>query len=308
MPLKMAIVGAGHMGRIHLEKLKTIKNVQITGIVDIKKQLAEGVSKKNHIPFFTDYRKILPLLNGVIITTPTETHYKIAKIFLENGTHVFIEKPITSKPAEASKLIEIANKKGLILQVGHLERFNPVYTRATPFIKKPLFIEARRISMFTGRSTDIDVVLDLMIHDIDLILSLVKENIREVRAQGIPLVTDKLDVVNARIEFTGGCVAHLTASRISTTKERTLTVFEKDRYLIIDLLNGKLTMTKKNKKGKIETTEYAAEKIDSVKLELMEFVDSIRGAKNPSIIGEDGLNALVLANQIKQYIAESKSL
>jgi predicted dehydrogenase len=308
MPLKMAIVGAGHMGRIHLEKLKTIKNVQITGIVDIKKQLAEGVSEKNHIPFFTDYRKILPLLNGVIITTPTETHYKIAKIFLENGTHVFIEKPITSKPAEANKLIEIANKKGLILQVGHLERFNPAYTRAIPFIKKPLFIEARRISMFTGRSTDIDVVLDLMIHDIDLILSLVKENIREVRAQGIPLVTDKLDVVNARIEFTGGCVAHLTASRISTTKERTLTVFEKDRYLIIDLLNGKLTMTKKNKKGKIETTEYAAEKIDSVKLELMEFVDSIRGAKNPSIIGEDGLNALVLANQIKQYIAESKSL
>jgi predicted dehydrogenase len=162
--------------------------------------------------------------------------------------------------------------------------------------------------MFTGRSTDIDVVLDLMIHDIDLILSLVKENIREVRAQGILLVTDKLDVVNAQIEFTGGCVAHLTASRISTTKERTLTVFEKDRYLIIDLLNGKLTMTMKNKKGKIETTEYAAEKIDSVKLELMEFVDSIRGAKNPSIIGEDGLNALVLANQIKQYIAESKSL
>lgn len=308
MPLRIAVVGAGHMGRIHLEKLKIFEGIQIPGVVDIEEKLLKDVSRKYQIPSYKDYRKLLDSLDGVIIATPTETHYKIARDFLEHNTHVFIEKPITSQPEEANELIEIAHERGLVLEVGHLERFNPAFAKAFSSIKKPVFIEAYRASGFTGRSTDVDVVLDLMIHDIDLTLSFVRGEAREVKAQGISLVTDKLDMVNARIEFIDGCVASLTASRMSAKKERTFKVFEKDRYFYIDLLNGSLVSTIRNKSGKIETTEYTTEKVDSVKSELIEFIHSIKGEQNPTVRGEDGLRALTLANQIKQYIADRKSV
>jgi predicted dehydrogenase len=303
MPLRIAVVGAGHMGRIHLQKLMTLKEIQTVGVADTDKALAAEISGKYGIPFFTDYREILDGLNGVVIASPTETHFEIATVFLENDTHVFLEKPIASTAKQAKELVKLANQRNLILQVGHLERFNPAYRSVLSHIKNPLFIETRRTSSFTGRSTDIDVVLDLMIHDIDLVLSISNKEAKDIRSQGVALVADKFDMVNATVEFTNGCTANLFASRISTKKERSLSIFEKDRHIFVDLLTGKSTCNIKNEDGVIETLEYASENMDSVMDELSEFICAIKGEKIPCVRGEDGLKALLLANRIKEHIA-----
>ncbi|MCX5807710.1 MAG: Gfo/Idh/MocA family oxidoreductase [Proteobacteria bacterium] len=302
MPLKIALIGAGHMGKIHLQKLSAMEDVRVVAAVDTDNMLAEDITQKYGIPFFSDYSKILNDLNGVVIASSTETHYEIASFFLKNNVHVFIEKPITSDITEASDLIRLANTKNLTLQIGHLERFNPAYKKSIPFIQNPLFIEARRTSNFTGRSSNIDVVLDLMIHDIDLVLSIAKSDVKDVRTQGISFVGDTLDMANTTIEFMNGCTAILFANRIASQRERSISVFEKDRNVYIDLLNGKSVCNIKNGDGVIETVEYVSEKIDSVMDELLEFIFSIKGEKTPSVRGEDGLKALMLANRIKEHI------
>jgi predicted dehydrogenase len=302
MPLKIAMIGAGHMGKIHLQKLLAMEDVQVVAIADADETLAGNITEKYGIPFYSDYTKTLNDLNGVVIASSTETHYEIAKFFLENNTHVFMEKPITSDADDASDLVKLADIKNLILQIGHLERFNPAYKKAIPFVRNPLFIEARRTSNFTGRSSNIDVVLDLMIHDIDLVLSIAKSDVKDVHSQGVSFVGDTLDMANTTIEFMNGCVANLFASRIAAQRERAISIFEKDRSLFIDLLNGKYVCNIKDKNGNIETTEHVSEKIDSVMDELLEFTSSIKGRKTPSVTGKDGLRALILADRIKENI------
>ncbi len=302
MSLKIALIGAGHMGNIHLQKLLAMEDVQVAAIADADKTLAGNITEKYSIPFYSDYTETLNDLNGAVIASSTETHYEIAKFFLENNIHVFIEKPITSDADDASDLVKLADIKNLILQIGHLERFNPAYKKALFFVQNPLFIEARRTSNFTGRSSNIDVVLDLMIHDIDLVLSIAKSDVKDVRAQGVSFVGDTLDMVNTTIEFMNGCVANLFASRIAAQRERAISIFEKNRNLYIDLLNGKYVCNIKDKNGNIETTEHVSEKIDSVMDELSEFISSIKGGKTPSVTGKDGLNALILADRIKENI------
>lgn len=307
MPLKIALIGAGHMGRIHLEKLIDFEDVEVGGVVDVDRNTLNNISEKHQVPIFADYKDIPDGLAGVVIASSTGTHYKVAKNFLEKGVHVFIEKPITSRINQGEELVELAERQGLILQIGHLERFNPAYREAISHIKKPLFIEARRMSNFTGRSTDIDVVLDLMIHDIDLTLSIMKEDVTEIRAHGLHFASDKLDMVSAWLEFAGGCVACITASRVSVNKERNITIFEKNKQYFVDLLNGRLTGKTKKQDGSIETLEYEADKVDSVKEELSEFIYSIRGDKTPCVGGKEGLRALVIAEQIKAYIVRNKA-
>jgi predicted dehydrogenase len=304
MSLKIGLVGAGHMGRIHLQKLAFMEGVRVAAVVDSDEKLAGKCAEEFGLPFYAEWTSMPEDTDGVVIATPTEMHYDIAKTFLGKGVHVFIEKPITSEPDQASELIEIADKAGLILQVGHLERLNPAFRKALCFIRNPLYIQVDRLSMFTGRSIDIDVVLDLMIHDIDLVLSLVHSDILELRASGMPFLIDKLDAVNARIEFRNGCVANLNASRISVKKERTITVFEKDRYFLIDLLQGKLTICSRGDAGTCEIEELPEERGDAVRQELAEFVESIQSGGSPSVQGRDGLKALVVANQITRYIIE----
>lgn len=307
MSLKIALIGAGHMGSIHLGKLIDLEDVEVGGVVDVDRNTLNDISEKYQVPIFTDYRDIPDGQAGVVIASSTGTHYEVAKNFLEKGVHVFIEKPITSRISEGEELVELAKRQGLILQIGHLERFNPAYNEAISHIKKPLFIEARRMSNFTGRSTDIDVVLDLMIHDIDLTLSIVKEDVTEIRAHGLHFASDKLDMVSAWLEFAGGCVACITASRVSVNKERNITIFEKNKQYFVDLLNGRLTGKTKKQDGSVETLEYEADKVDSVKEELSEFIYSIRGDKTPCVGGKEGLRALVIAEQIKAYIARNKT-
>lgn len=306
MPIKIALVGGGHMGRIHLEKLSSFSDIEIAGVADVDTERINVIAQQFKVPVFNDYRELLENTDGVVIATPTETHYQIAKDFLEAGTHVFIEKPITSSQKEAMELIELSKTKQLILQIGFLERFNPAFLKSLSLIKKPLLLESRRASDFTGRSIDIDVVLDLMIHDIDLILSIVQEDVRDIRAQGVSFIMDKLDVASARIEFVNGCVVNLFANRISAKKERTLTIFEKNQNIFIDLLNRKVIFSvKKNGEG-IHTEEYSVDPIDAVKYEITAFIQSIIKGTSPIVKGEDGLRALALADQIKRYIAESK--
>ncbi len=303
MPVKIAVVGAGHMGRIHLQKLMTLKEVEVVGVADTDKKLAVEISGKYGIPFFEDYRKIPDGSKGVVIASPTETHFEIAQSFLKRDTKVFIEKPIASTAEQAHELVRLANERNLVLQVGHLERFNPAYRSVLSHIKSPVFIETRRTSSFTGRSTDIDVVLDLMIHDIDLVLAIADKEAKNIHSQGVSLVADKFDMVNTTVEFADGCTANLFASRISTKKERSISIFEKDRHIFVDLLTGRSTCNIKNQYGIIETLEYASEGVDSVMDELSEFIYSIKGEKTPSVRGEDGLKALLLANRIKEHIA-----
>ena len=306
MPIKMALVGCGHMGKIHLQKLSSFDEIQIVGIVDVDTKRANDLAQLINVPAFNNYKKLLGNVDGVIIATPTETHYQIAKDFLKSGTHILLEKPITSRQDQAQELINLAQTRQLILQVGFLERFNPAFSKILPIIKKPLLIESRRSSEFTGRSTDIDVVLDLMIHDIDLILSIVREDVCDIRAQGVSFITDKLDMASARIEFSNGCIADLNASRISSKKERTLTVFEGNQIFFIDLLNRRVVYSAKEQNKDIDTEEYTVDPIDAVKYEISLFIQSILTGTAPIVRGEDGLRALTLADQVKQHIAENR--
>ncbi|HVN22787.1 MAG TPA: Gfo/Idh/MocA family oxidoreductase [Syntrophorhabdales bacterium] len=305
MPLKICVIGVGHMGRIHAEKLKEMEGVVLCGLIDADHNCLEEASRKHSAPCFSDYKKVLPLIDAALIATPTRTHYAIARDCLEKGVHVFMEKPITTTPAEAEELIATARAKKLVLQVGHLERFSPAFLKALRHIKDPIFIEAQRISTFTGRSTDIDVVMDLMIHDIDLVLSIARGEVIDVRAQGTPVVTDKIDVANARIEFEGGCVASLTASRASKKKERSFKIFQKERYFDLDLLKGRMTALARGSKGTVRLEEYQAEKIDPVKAELMEFIEAVKERRQPRVEGEHGLRALLLANLIRESIKQN---
>jgi len=306
MPIKMALVGCGHMGKIHLQKLSSFDEIQIVGIVDVDTKRANDLAQPINVPAFNNYKKLLGNVDGVIIATPTETHYQIAKDFLKSRTHILLEKPITSRQDQAQELINLAQTRQLILQVGFLERFNPAFSKILPIIKKPLLIESRRSSEFTGRSTDIDVVLDLMIHDIDLILSIVREDVCDIRAQGVSFITDKLDMASARIEFSNGCIADLNASRISSKKERTLTVFEANQIFFIDLLNRRVVYSAKEQNKDIDTEEYTVDPIDAVKYEISLFIQSILTGTAPIVRGEDGLRALTLADQVKQRIAENR--
>lgn len=301
MPLKIGVVGVGHMGKIHALKLLGMEDVVVVGVADTADQSLEGLTREHKTRCVTDHRELFDA-QAVVIATPTETHYDIAGEFMERGIHVFMEKPITATPEQARELISKADKHGLVFQIGHLERFSPPFVSAGPLITDPMFIEAQRLSPFTGRSTDIDVIFDLMIHDIDLTLSIVNSDVREIRAQGTPVVTSKIDAASARIEFESGCVANLTASRVSVERERVYRIFQKDRYLSIDLMKGKMLAAVKNGQEGLAIKEFEAERMDPVGEELSEFVRSVRESTKPRVEGEHGLRALLVANDIKAEI------
>ena len=306
MPLRICLVGAGHMGKIHARKLAAIRDVRLSCIVDADRAAAEAAAAEHGVAADQHFGNALADgLQAAVIASTTDSHYAVAREFLENGVHVFIEKPIAAHPAEARKLIDLAAKKGLVLQVGHLERFSPPFRKARAVIKKPLLIEAHRIGPFTGRSTDIDVVHDLMIHDIDLVISLVKDNIKGLTARGAPVLTEKIDVAHARIEFAGGCVATLNASRVSMARERVFRVLEEGRWFSLDLGAGEMTVTERRSGGKAKVQTWRAAKPDPVNDKLRAFVRAVRDGTEPVVSGEDGLRALIVANDISAEIERS---
>ncbi len=238
--IKIGVVGVGHLGEIHTKLLTNNKLAELIGIYDTNSQRAKEISEKYNCYLFESLNEMSNNIDAVVIATTTITHFEIAKYFLQNNIHCFIEKPITARYKDALELIEIAKQRNLIIQVGHVERFNPAIKAIMKFNPKPLFIEAHRLSQFKPRAIDVSVVSDLMIHDIDIVLWLVKSSVKKIYANGVAVLTDTIDIANARIEFENGTVANLTASRISSKPTRKMRIFQKQGYFSIDLANQKV--------------------------------------------------------------------
>ena len=299
-PLRAAVIGVGYLGRFHAQKWAQAEGVKLVGVVDSDAARASAVAAEVGSLAYTDYRDLLGQVDLVSVVVPTERHYTVVRDCLQAGVHVLVEKPITQGVDEADRLIELAANQGLTLQVGHLERFNPAWLALRPHIQGPRFIEAHRLAPFKPRGTDVSVVLDLMIHDLDLILSVVESPVAEVRASGTPVLTDGIDIGNARIEFENGCVANLTASRVSIGTLRKMRLFLKDRYLAIDFGERRVNAARRAEDPQqpiaLEQIEVPAG--DALMNEVEAFARAVRQGGPAPVSGEDGRRALALALEI----------
>jgi predicted dehydrogenase len=306
--IRVGVVGVGYLGQFHAEKYASMEGVELAGIVDIDAPRAKEIAKRCRVQPFFHHSHLFGKVQAVSIAVPTLLHYPITKDFFLQGIDVLLEKPISQTLEEADELIELAESKGLIFQVGHLERFNGALSALQGMVQSPLYIEAHRLSPFPGRGTDVNVVLDVMIHDIDILLSLVNSKVREIDAVGIPILTPHSDIANARIEFENGCRANVTASRVSKEKIRRTRIFLPNGTLSIDYLTQKVSLTKrvgdlrKNKIPEIVTEEIPVKKVDSLEAEIHSFLQSVRDRKRARVSGWDGKQALEVALQIIQKI------
>lgn len=306
--LKVAVVGAGHLGRFHSQKFAKIPDCELIAVCDINAEQAAKVAEEVGTSVETDYKNLLGRVDAVMIATPTTHHYESAKFFLENGVHVQVEKPLTASVAEGRELCEIAAKNKLVLQVGHVERFNPALIAAKDKLGIPLFIECHRLAPFKPRSIDVDVVLDLMIHDLDVVLSLVKSPVKSVSAVGTPVLTKTIDIANVRLEFESKAVANLTASRVSLNSTRKFRVFQKSQYLSIDFGSGEVNLTTKTgdwvegAEPPLALESWNLEKGDALMAEDSSFVQAALGRGACLVTGQDGLKALEVAEMIRDDI------
>ena len=301
--IRIGVIGIGYLGKFHLEKFQKNKDCQLVWLID--KNIKHLKNYKDKYNVSTNYKEIVDDVDAVSIVTPTVNHYEIARYFIEKNKHVLIEKPMTQTVSEAKKLINLAKKHKKTIQIGHLERFNPVIRKVSSLIKNPLFIEVHRLAQFNPRSTDVNVVYDLMIHDIDITTSLVPSKIKKISSFGKSIITNKIDIANARLEFFNGTIANLTASRISQKSERKIRIFEKDKYLSLDFLQPKLKIVEKVKKKSsklFKTLEYNYKKTDALNDEIIDFINSIRMNKKPLVDGIQGMEALKLAAAISKKL------
>jgi predicted dehydrogenase len=306
--IKVGVVGVGYFGKFHAEKYAKIKEVELVGVVDVDTSRAKEIAKRYRTQPFNHHADLFNKVQAVSIAVPTPFHYSMTKDFFLQGIDVLLEKPISNTLEEADELIELAESKDLIFQVGHLERFNGALSGLEGRVQHPWFIESHRLGPFSGRGTEVDVVLDLMVHDIDILLSLVNSKVKQFQAVGIPILTHTSDVANARIEFENGCTASLTASRVSNEKIRKTWIFQTDGILSIDYLSQTLSLSKKGvplEKEKIPemvTEEIPVQKIDLLEAEIHSFLQNVRDRKKARVSGRDGKRALELALQIIQKI------
>jgi predicted dehydrogenase len=306
--LKIAVIGVGHLGKWHAEKYAASPDCKLLAVVDNNPENAEQIAQKHGARAVSDYHDILSQVDAVSLTVPTSLHYKIARDILEAGIHCLIEKPITETIEEASTLIEIAQKNRLVLQVGHIVRFNSVMRDIKEMLQAPQFIESTRIAPFTSRASDVNVIFDLMIHDIDIILHLIDGPIKHISANGLSVLSDSIDIANARIEFKNDCVANVTASRISQKHEQKLRIFQKDMYISADLLEKILSINRKGKTDNeagfknITHEERSYGDNDALNLEILDFIAAIKNGRRPKVNGEDGKRALETAIEITSQI------
>ena len=310
--LRVGVIGTGYLGKFHAEKYAAMNDVTLAGVVDIDAAAAGAVADHLGVRAYTDYKDLLGRVDAVSIVVPTPGHYPIAMDFLDNDMDVMLEKPMTATLEEADRLIELAEKKGRIIQVGHLERFNPAVHPLKGIVDRPLFIESHRLSIYKTRGTDVSVVLDLMIHDIDLILNFVKSEISDIRAAGASIISDSVDIANARLEFENGCVANITASRVSNRSERKLRIFQKSAYISVDFANSGITVVKKCQSGNgggaipgMQAEQLSFEKWDALEQELKAFVDCVRHRKTPEVSGHEGRKALQTALAVMDRINQT---
>jgi predicted dehydrogenase len=306
--IRAAVVGVGYLGRFHAQKYAGADGCELVAVVDARVEAREKVAEELKTHAVADYRELIGQVDAVSIATTTPAHFPIARDFLAAGVHVLVEKPITETPEEAQQLIDLARTKGCVLQVGHLERFNAAILAADPHLTRPRFIECHRLAPYKERGTDVNVVLDLMIHDIDLVQSIVGSPIASIDAIGTPVFSDEIDIANARIRFENGCVANATASRVSLKTERKMRVFEDDAYLSIDLQQKILTLIRKRSgpatPGQLPVSieEQSLDQGDALKAEIESFLDCIRTGKAPVVGGDAGMRALETAMRITDQV------
>ncbi len=319
--LKIGVLGAGHLGKIHIKCIQESEMLDLIGFYDPDQKNASRVEKEYGIRSFPDISSLIQESEVVDIVTPTISHFDCAAQALKGFKHVFIEKPIVTTPEQARQLIALAGEAEVKVQVGHVERFNPAFTAVVPFLQKPMFIETHRLAMFNPRGTDVPVILDLMIHDIDIVLSVVKSNIRKINASGVAVVSDTPDIANARLEFDNGCVANLTASRISMKNMRKTRFFQSDAYIAVDFLEKKAEVLRMehvpdpekadplamiidlgNGKGsrQIILEKPRVEPINAIKTELESFARAIQENTTPLVSINDGYAALDVAYRIME--------
>lgn len=311
--LRVGVVGTGYLGKFHAEKYARMEDVELVGVVDINRAQAENIAEKYCTMAFTNHKDILNKVDAVSIVVPTPAHFVVSRDFLEHDVDVLIEKPMTTTLEEADKLIGFAESRGLIIQVGHLERFNPAVVALHDIVNKPMFIESHRLSTYKERASDVSVVLDLMIHDIDIISNFVKSEIKSIHSAGIPVVSEHVDIANTRLEFDNGCVANVTASRISTRDERKIRLFQRDAYISVDFANREIAVIKQSDKSKssiipgMEINNLCFTKGDALEDELKSFVKSVTKRKDPEVTGQVGRDALQIALSIMQQIQNTNS-
>jgi len=326
--LKIGVFGSGHLGKIHIRLLLELtEQFEVVGFYDPSDANAAEVIEKFQLKRFQSMQELLDVVECVDIVTPTLTHAELASLALRNSKHVFIEKPVTETVDEARSLMGLAREANVKVQVGHVERFNPAFQAAVPFLTKPMFIETHRLAQFNPRGTDVPVVLDLMIHDLDIILSVVKSGVKRISASGVAVVSDTPDITNARIEFDNGCVANLTASRISMKNMRKSRFFQKDAYISVDFLTKELEVVRMETvegepnpldiifdmgEGKPVKKIYFDKpdigEINAIKEELYSFHDSIVNDTTPLVSLEDGFRALDVAQQILDKLKSTASV
>jgi len=299
--IKVGVIGVGYLGQHHARIYSELEDAELVVVADIDRHKAGTVAQKYRCKALSDYRDMLNVVDAVSIVTPTVSHYPIALECLRSRKDVLIEKPITVTVEEADHLIRESEHSGCIIQVGHLERYNPAVLAAADLFRNPVFIESERFSPFLGRGTDVDVTLDLMIHDIDIILSLIGSPVRDIRAVGARVLSDKLDVAKAWLEFENGCVALATVSRLSPDKQRRLKISQEDAYIIIDYQNAEIKRHFKNEQG-ISVDVVRPEKKEPLKEELKDFIRCVRERRKPMVSGTEGRNALQVVTEITQKI------
>jgi predicted dehydrogenase len=303
--LRAGVIGVGYLGRFHAQKYAALENVDLVGVADVSRERAEKVAAEVGTTAFTNYGELLAQVDLVSIVVPTQHHFPVAKECLEAGCHILLEKPVTQTVAEADELIRMAADRHLVFQVGHLERFNPAILALRGVLKNPLFIESHRLAPFKTRGTDVNVVLDLMIHDIDIILNMVPSTVKVVNSVGVPVLSNEVDIANARLQFENGCVANVTASRASREAMRKIRIFQSDAYISIDYQERKIAIFRKGGEGlpipglpNVTMEEKSFEQGDALLAEIRAFIDAVGTGTAPPVTGEDGKRALELALQI----------
>ncbi|MBI5215206.1 MAG: Gfo/Idh/MocA family oxidoreductase [Ignavibacteriae bacterium] len=324
--LKVGVIGVGHLGSLHAKMYAGIDSAQLVGLFDVDSARANERAREYNCKAFLSVEELLDATDAVSVTTPTTLHCGIASEAIKRGKHVFIEKPITTTIEEAKELVKLSRKHNVKIQVGHIERFNPALLALEKYRIRPMFVESHRLAQFNPRGTDVAVVLDLMIHDIDIILSLVQSKVKNIQANGVAVVSDTADIANARIQFENGCVANVTASRISQKKMRKMRLFQRDAYISVDFSDGvaevfrlvdeddesaKHTMrlgaiTQGKVQRKIVYEQPEIKEVNALKYELELFVDAVLNDKQPPVTAEEGLQALEVAQQIVETINQNK--
>lgn len=327
-PVQVAVVGVGHLGSLHARIYSQMERIELTGVYDIDNSRSTEIAHRFKVCSFASLEQLAESAQAVSLAVPTNLHHTLGKFLLERGIHLLVEKPITEHADQAAELVELAASKGVILQVGHVERFNPALLAASSYIRDALFVESLRLAPFNVRGTEVPVVLDLMIHDIDIILNIIDRPVVEISASGLPVITDKVDIASARLNFEGGAVANVVASRVSMKRERKMRFFSPDRYVSVDLLKKVAVSYRKRpgadfsertlRTGGLKTLPSMSElvernplKVDRraepLVLELEDFIECVVSGRRPVVDGVDGMRALEVADRIMKAIGDSLS-